>query len=54
MPKLTRLAGFELGTGFFINPTPPEDAARFLRLAAAASGSAHGAVARVDPRRGPC
>ena len=33
MPKLTRLAGFELGTGFFINPTPPEDAARFLRLA---------------------
>jgi UDPglucose--hexose-1-phosphate uridylyltransferase len=34
MPKLTRLAGFELGTGFFINPTPPEDAARFLRQAA--------------------
>jgi len=33
MPKLTRVAGFELGTGFFINPTPPEDAARFLRLA---------------------
>jgi UDPglucose--hexose-1-phosphate uridylyltransferase len=35
MPKLTRLAGFELGTGFFINPTPPEDAARFLRQARA-------------------
>ena len=33
MPKLTRVAGFELGTGFFINPTPPEDAARFLRQA---------------------
>ena len=33
MPKLTHLAGFELGTGFFINPTPPEDAARFLRQA---------------------
>jgi UDPglucose--hexose-1-phosphate uridylyltransferase len=31
MPKLTRLVGFELGTGFYINPTPPEDAARFLR-----------------------
>lgn len=31
MPKLTRVAGFEWGTGFFINPTPPEDAARFLR-----------------------
>jgi UDPglucose--hexose-1-phosphate uridylyltransferase len=38
MPKLTRVAGFELGTGFFINPTPPEDAARFLRLADAPPG----------------
>lgn len=35
MPKLTRVAGFEWGTGFFINPTPPEDAARFLREASA-------------------
>jgi len=34
MPKLTRRAGFEWGTGFYINPTPPEDAARFLREAA--------------------
>jgi UDPglucose--hexose-1-phosphate uridylyltransferase len=25
------VAGFEWGTGFYINPTPPEDAARFLR-----------------------
>jgi UDPglucose--hexose-1-phosphate uridylyltransferase len=31
IPKLTRVAGFELGSGFYINPTPPEDAARFLR-----------------------
>lgn len=31
MPKLTRVAGFEWGTGFFINPTPPEAAARFLQ-----------------------
>jgi UDPglucose--hexose-1-phosphate uridylyltransferase len=31
MPKLTRVAGFEWGTGFFINPTPPEEAARLLR-----------------------
>ncbi len=30
-PRLTRVAGFEWGTGFFINPTPPEDAAVFLR-----------------------
>jgi UDPglucose--hexose-1-phosphate uridylyltransferase len=33
------MAGFELGTGFFINPTPPEDAARFLRQAEAAPGT---------------
>ncbi|HSG27993.1 MAG TPA: galactose-1-phosphate uridylyltransferase [Candidatus Krumholzibacterium sp.] len=31
MPKLTRVAGFEWGSGFYINPTPPEDAARVLR-----------------------
>ena len=30
-PRLTRMAGFEWGTGFFINPTPPEEAARYLR-----------------------
>ena len=33
MPKLTKVAGFEWGTGFYINPTPPEEAARFLREA---------------------
>ena len=31
IPKLTRVAGFEWGTGFYINPTAPEDAAEFLR-----------------------
>lgn len=31
IPKLTKIAGFEWGTGIYINPTPPEDAARFLR-----------------------
>jgi UDPglucose--hexose-1-phosphate uridylyltransferase len=31
IPKLTRVAGFEWGTGFYINPTPPEEAAGFLR-----------------------
>ena len=30
-PKLTRVAGFEWGSGFQINPTPPEEAAEFLR-----------------------
>lgn len=31
MPKLTNIAGFEWGTGFYINPTPPEEAAKYLR-----------------------
>jgi UDPglucose--hexose-1-phosphate uridylyltransferase len=30
MPKLTRVAGFEWGTGFYINPMPPELAAKYL------------------------
>ncbi len=31
IPKLTKVAGFEWGTGFYINPTAPEEAARVLR-----------------------
>ena len=31
MPSLTKTAGFEWGTGFYINPVPPEQAAGFLR-----------------------
>ena len=31
MPSLTRAAGFEWGTGFYINPVTPEEAAAFLR-----------------------
>ncbi|RKX56263.1 MAG: galactose-1-phosphate uridylyltransferase [Thermotoga sp.] len=31
IPRLTKVAGFEWGSGFYINPTPPEDAAKFLR-----------------------
>lgn len=33
MPKLAKVAGFEWGSGFYINPTPPEDAAKFMREA---------------------
>ncbi|UCG39671.1 MAG: galactose-1-phosphate uridylyltransferase [bacterium] len=33
IPRMTMIAGFEWGTGFQINPTSPEDAARFLREA---------------------
>ncbi len=31
IPKLVKVAGFEWGTGFYINPTPPELAAKVLR-----------------------
>ena len=31
IPRLTRVAGFEWGTGFYINPVPPEQAAAYLR-----------------------
>ena len=34
IPRLTRVAGFEWGSGFYINPTPPEEAAKYLREAA--------------------
>jgi len=33
IPKLTKVAGFEWGTGFYICPTPPEESARFMREA---------------------
>ncbi|HWR88959.1 MAG TPA: galactose-1-phosphate uridylyltransferase, partial [Dissulfurispiraceae bacterium] len=33
MPKLTRMAGFEWGSGFYINPTTPEEATKFMREA---------------------
>ncbi len=32
-PCLTNIAGFERGTGYYINPTPPEEAAKLLREA---------------------
>ncbi|PHR29021.1 MAG: galactose-1-phosphate uridylyltransferase [Desulfotalea sp.] len=31
VPKLTSIAGFEWGSGFYINPLPPEEAASYLR-----------------------
>ncbi len=33
LPKLTKVAGFEWGSGIYINPTPPEEAAKFMREA---------------------
>lgn len=31
IPRLTRIAGFEWGSGFYINPSVPEKAAQYLR-----------------------
>lgn len=31
MPRLLKRAGFEWGSGFYINPTPPEEATKFMR-----------------------
>jgi UDPglucose--hexose-1-phosphate uridylyltransferase len=31
IPRVTKIAGFEWGTGFYINPVPPEEAATFMR-----------------------
>jgi len=33
IPRLTRVAGFEEGSGFYVNPVTPEDAATVLRAA---------------------
>jgi UDPglucose--hexose-1-phosphate uridylyltransferase len=33
IPKLTKVAGFEWATGFYLNPTAPEEAAEVLREA---------------------
>ncbi|MGD9577300.1 MAG: galactose-1-phosphate uridylyltransferase [Syntrophorhabdus sp.] len=33
IPRLTKMAGFEWGTGFYINPTPPEEATVYLKEA---------------------
>lgn len=33
IPRLTKVAGFEWGTGLYINPVPPETCAEFLREA---------------------
>lgn len=36
IPRLTRVAGFEWGTGFYINPVPPEQSAKVLAETAVA------------------
>jgi len=33
VPRITRPAGFEFGAGYTVNPTPPEEAARYIKNA---------------------
>ena len=33
LPQLVKIAGFEWGSGFYVNPVPPEEAAKFMREA---------------------
>jgi UDPglucose--hexose-1-phosphate uridylyltransferase len=41
VPRLTKAAGFELGSGIYINPTIPEANAEFLRgISAHGNGTA--------------
>lgn len=46
MPKLSKVAGFEWGSGFYINPVPPEDAAKFLKEARPSAESKEQKLAR--------
>ncbi|HYM91004.1 MAG TPA: galactose-1-phosphate uridylyltransferase, partial [bacterium] len=48
IPRLSQLAGFEWGSGFYINTVPPEDAARYLREVAAPTPAAS-----PEPTRSP-
>lgn len=40
LPRLTQQSGFDWGNGFYVNPTPPEYAANFLREAMAMQDTA--------------
>jgi UDPglucose--hexose-1-phosphate uridylyltransferase len=51
MPKLTKTAGFEWGTGFHINPTPPEEAAEYLREIEILDGDHAGRTHHLDAER---
>ncbi|HLV87977.1 MAG TPA: galactose-1-phosphate uridylyltransferase [Candidatus Sulfotelmatobacter sp.] len=44
IPRLTRVAGFELGSGMFINTVLPEEAAEFLRKVTVDKAAASAAV----------
>ncbi|OPX22503.1 MAG: hypothetical protein B1H03_04255 [Planctomycetales bacterium 4484_113] len=52
-PRLTKPAGCEWGAGVFINPVPPEEAARHLRKLDVAAAMAGDANAREHPDSSP-
>ena len=49
IPRLTKVAGFEWGTGFYINPVTPEAAAEFLRQSSDEQIAAPTAAAAAAP-----
>jgi UDPglucose--hexose-1-phosphate uridylyltransferase len=49
LPRLSQVAGFEWGSGFYINTVPPEDAARYLRETKVPVGSPSGATPAAGP-----
>ncbi|TMI79169.1 MAG: galactose-1-phosphate uridylyltransferase [Bacillati bacterium ANGP1] len=51
LPRLSQVAGFEWGSGFYINTVPPEDAARYLREVGVPAPAASPAPTRL-PRPG--
>jgi UDPglucose--hexose-1-phosphate uridylyltransferase len=53
IPRMTKQAGFEWGTGFYINPIPPEDAAEFLRGLRLNDAPAEGAGSAGDGKTQP-
>lgn len=50
LPALSRMAGFEWGSGCFINPMPPEDAAALLREAELPHSPTESKIVRVEKR----
>ncbi len=50
LPALSRVAGFEWGSGFFINPVPPEDAANLLRQAELPRSPSMSRAVRIERR----
>lgn len=51
IPKLTKIAGFEWGSGFYINPTAPEEAASYLRTIDPAAYQSQARTPQIVPEK---